>query len=75
MLHLSNIQKNKAERTKQLLRGLPSILSHTHISQNKAENLFESIDHFKSNKFERKFSYHLLSDKKDLVKRHDTTNL
>ena len=57
---LSNIQKNKAARTKKL-SCLPSALSNTHISQNKVENLLESIDHFKSNKFGRRFSYHLLS--------------
>ena len=75
MLLLSNIQKNKAARTKKLLSCLPSILSNTHISQNKAENLLESTDHFKSNKFGRKFSHHLLSAKTDLLKQHDTTNL
>ena len=74
MLLLSSIQKNKAARTKKLLSCLPSILSNTHISQNKAENL-ASIDHFTSNKFGGKFSYHLLSAKTDIVKQHGTTNL
>ena len=75
MLLLNNIQKNKAPRTKKLQSCLPSILSSSHISQNKAENLLESIDHFKSNKIGRKFSYYLLSAKTDLVKQHDSTNL
>ena len=75
MLLLSSIQKNKAARTKKLLSCLPSILSNTHISQNKAENLLASIDHFTSNKFGGKFSYHLLSAKTDIVKQHGTTNL
>ena len=67
MLLLSNIQKGKAARTNKLLSCLPS--------HNKAENLLEPIDHFKSNKFGRKFIYHLLSAKTDLVKQHETTNL
>ena len=75
MLLLSNIQKSKAARTKKLLSFLPNVLSSTHISQNKAEHLLESVNHFISNKFGRKFSYHLLSAKTDLVKQLDTTNL
>ena len=54
-------EKRKLQEQKKLLSCLTSILSNIHISQNKAENLLASIDHFKSNKFGRKFSYHLLS--------------
>ena len=75
MLLLSSIEKNKAAGTKKLLSCLPSILSNTHINQNKAENLLAFIDHFTSNKFGRNFSYHLLSAKTDVVKQHGTKNL